>query len=221
MLIITDEIRNTEFLKPMKSEAMKHYIENYALASLRYCFRDKYDDWLLLDSPDLQSPDHQCGIEVTEIVVKGKNEIDSQWQKYRETGDKKHIDVGIKLGATFDDTTCSYPVVNSKDELSALETVFSKKIHKLQKYRDNGYREVGLILVMNDIAIPNTALQWYKRVLEIQKTKPTQFDVVFFLHSCDLSWIGNNEHEPHYIHIPNKDGDALRKYARIQAEYSS
>ena len=66
-IVLTDEIRNMHFPKPLKAEEMKYYTEHFALAVLRYCF-DCYDSWQAADAPDLQSEDGHAGIEVTEIV---------------------------------------------------------------------------------------------------------------------------------------------------------
>ena len=77
----TEDICKTEYIHPLDSEDMKHYVEQLALAVLRYCF-DEYDSLIVKDAPDLQSPDCSIGIEVTEIAVSKIKSIDGDFSQY-------------------------------------------------------------------------------------------------------------------------------------------
>lgn len=214
---ITDEIRNKHFSVPLKSEQMKYYTENFALAVLRYCF-DGYDDWKLCDAPDLQSGDGTSGIEVTELTISLNKAIVGDCLHYWETGDEKYKNKAEYRGATAGDMYYILPSVDSNDELTALETIFRKKLNKLKHYKKRGFKKLGLIMVMDGLPIPATEKYWADVVRVIQSASPEKYDVVYFAYSCAVGYYDCETGTVGHKAIDKADYDALKKYARAKAD---
>ena len=120
-------IPTIESLHSLDSEEMKHYTEHLALTVLRY-FLDEYDNLLVKDAPDLQSPDGDIGIEVTEIAVSKNKAIDGDYLQYRKTKDTKYLEKIREKGGTATDMNYGVLPVTRHDELEAMKAVFQKKL---------------------------------------------------------------------------------------------
>ena len=127
-LIISDKIRKIHFDTPLKSEDMKYYTENFALAVLRYCF-DYYDNWKVSDAPDLQNEYSNEGIEVTELTISLNKAIVGDCLHYWQTGDEKYKNKAEYRGARAGQEFYILPSIDSNDELAALVTIFKKKTY--------------------------------------------------------------------------------------------
>ena len=74
--------------------------------------------------------------------------------------DRKYIE---KINNNGGKATNDYYITTSVtmyDELDAMKSVFQKKLKKLVNYRDKGFRTIGLIMLMTDPPIPQTADEW-------------------------------------------------------------
>ena len=214
---LTDEIRNTDFLHPMDSEDMKHFCEQLALAVLRYCF-DEYDNLIVKDAPDLQSPDCSIGIEVTEIAVSKIKSIDGDFSQYRKTKDPKYLEKIREKGGTAEDDYYITPSVEKNDELEAMKAVFQKKLKKIPEYKRNGFGVLGLAMVMTEIPVPYTAFEWGNTVFPIMSSSKNKYDMVFFTYPSALSTLDCITGEVKFIPIGEKDYGAISKYARVMVE---
>ena len=214
---LTDDIRDHRFTKPLSSENMKYYTENFALSILRYCF-DDYDDWKVCDAPDLQSADRSGGIEVTELTISLNKAIVGDCLHYWETGDVKYKEKAEHRGATAGDEYYILPSVDSDDELAALETIFRKKLRKLSSYKKRGFNSLGLIIVMDALPISSTEKNWADVVRVLQSDQPDKYDVIFFVYPAVLSRYDCSTGNIERIVIDKRDFAALEKYARIMAE---
>ena len=214
---LTDEIRSHHFTKPLRSEEMKYYTEHFALAVLRYCF-DEYDSWKVCDAPDLQSADGSSGIEVTELTISLNKAIVGDCLHYWETGDEKYKQKAEHRGATAGDMYYILPSVDSNDELSALETIFRKKLRKLKSYKKRGFGSIGLIVVMDGLPISSTKKNWADVVRVLQSDSPEKYDIIFFIFTSVLSCFNCKTGVTEDIEIDRNDFEALSKYARIMSE---
>ena len=212
---LSDEIRSLRFTKPLKSEEMKYYTEHFALAVLRYCF-DGYENWSVCDAPDLQSADRTAGIEVTELAISLNKAIVGDCLHYWETGDVKYKNKAEHRGAKAGDMFYILPSVDSNDELSALETIFRKKLSKIARYKKRGFKKLGLIMVMDGLPIPATETYWADIVRVIQSGSPEKYDKVYFVYSSALRYYNCSAGETGCIHINKDDFSALEKYARAE-----
>lgn len=213
----TEDICKTEYIHPLDSEDMKHYVEQLALAVLRYCF-DEYDNLIVKDAPDLQSPDCSIGIEVTEIAVSKIKSIDGDFSQYRKTKDPKYLEKIRKKGGTAEDDYYITPSVEKRHELEAMKVVFQKKLKKIPEYKRNGFSSLGLVMVMTEIPVPYTAFEWGETVFPIMSSSKNKYDMVFFTYPSALSTLDCITGEVKFIPIDRKDYDAISKHARVMVE---
>ena len=214
---ITQDIRNMVFKGPMSSSDMKHYDEHLALAILKYCF-DDYDDLIVKDAPDLQSPKYSIGIEVTEVAISRNKAIEGDYLQYRKTNDSKYIE---KINNSGGKATNAYYITTSVtmyDELDAMKSVFQKKLKKIVSYRDKGFQTIGLIMLMTDPPIPQTADEWGRIIHSINSNSNYRYNRIFFTYPSALSILDCSTGNVEYKLINQNDYDALKKYARILAE---
>ena len=216
-IVLTDDIRNMHFKHQLKAEEMKYYTENFALAILRSCF-DIYDDWIVCDAPDLQSPDGSSGIEVTELAISLNKAIIGDCLHYWETGDVKYKNKAEYRGARAGESFYILPSVDSNDELAALETIFRKKLIKLTGYKKRGIHKLGLIMVMDGLPLSATAENWADVVRVLQSDSEEKYDKVFFTYSSVLSYYNCITDTVTNYPIDKNDYEALGKYARSIVE---
>lgn len=214
---LTDDIRKRRFSAPLRAEDMKYYTEHFALAVLRYCF-DEYDSLTVCDAPDLQAADKSIGIEVTGIAINNNMAIVGDCLHYWKTGDKRYREKAEQRGATPGETYYILPSVDSDDELSAIESIFAKKLGKLRSYRRKGFRRLGLVMVMDGLPIPVTEMYWADVVRDVQAESPEKYDAVFFAYASALSVYDCHSGRTEFFEIPPADMDALERYARCRAE---
>ena len=214
---IPDEIKGMIYTSPLDSEKMKYYTEALAWLALRYCF-DEYKDLTLSDAPDLQDINNMIGIEVTEVAIPSIKTIDGNWLHYRKTKDEKYKVKAELYGGEIDDSSCSYPPTTSKDELECIEQILTKKMKKLPSYRKKGFRTIGLIFVLKDTPLPDTAHKWNEIAKKVHSTSSEKFDVLFFLYRNALCWCDCNNYKSDYIIIGEKSMNELCRYSRFIVE---
>ena len=214
---ITQDVRDMVFKGPMSSSDMKHYDEHLALAILKYCF-DDYDHLIVKDAPDLQSPECSIGIEVTEVAISRNKAIEGDYLQYRKTKNKKYIEKINKSGGKATNDYYIVTPVTKHDELDAMKTVFQKKLKKIVDYRDKGFKTIGLVMLMTEPPIPQTAFEWGTMIHSINSNSEYRYDKVFFTYPSALSILDCSTGTVEYIVIDHNDYDALKKYARKMAE---
>lgn len=216
-IILTDEIREMRFPKPLKAEEMKYYTEHLALTVLRYCF-DRYDDWQVSDAPDLQSKDRNAGIEVTELAISLNKAIVGDCLHYWETGDVRYKNKAEYRGARAGEEFYILPSVDSNDELASLEEIFRKKLAKLSSYKERGINRLGLIMVMDALPLSATVENWAEMVRVLQSDAAERYDKVFFAYNFALSYYNCETNTTTNYPIYRDDYEALKKYARYMSE---
>ena len=110
------------------------------------------------------------------------------------------------------------PSFDSNDELSALETIFRKKLAKLSLYKKRGFRKIGLIMVMDGLPIPSTAKYWADVVRVVQSASELKYDFVYFTYCSVLSRYDCSAGTVTNTDLDRSDYDALKKYARYVIE---
>ncbi len=218
---IPDEVKNIVYTTPLDSEKMKYYTEAFAWLALQYCF-DEYKNLQLSDAPDLQDINNMLGIEVTEVAIPSTKIVDGNWLHYRKTGEEKYKIKAERFGGEFDHISCSYPPITSKDELECIEETLKKKIMKIPSYRNKGFHTIGLIFVLNEMPLPDTAFRWGDVVKKVQSQSSEKFDMLFFLYSNALSYCKCDTYKVEYITLGGQVRDELRgelsRYSRYIAE---
>lgn len=214
---IPNEVKDIVYTTPLDSEQMKYFTEAFALLALQHCFSE-YTDLQLSDAPDLQDMTNKIGIEVTEVAIPHIKAIDGNWLHYRKTGEEKYRIKAERFGGEFDNISCSYPPTTSKDELECIEQILKKKIEKIPSYRNKGFDTVGLIFVLKEPPLPNTALKWGEVVKKVQSNSSEKFDILFFLYSNALSWCRCDTYSTKCIVIGGQLIGELQHNARYVAE---
>ncbi len=214
---LTEEIRNFEFTSSMDFEIRKHYVEQLAFAVLRYCYNE-YDSLILSDSPDLQSSDRSLGIEVTEVAINKIKSIEGDFEKYRKKGKAHYLKQIENKGGLATEFSYTTPGITKQDELDAMKKIFQKKINKIPSYKQKGYIKLGLIMVMDEMPIPNTVLEWREHIYKIYSKAEYKYDIIFFTYHYALRVLDLTTGKDSCKKIDETDYDALRKYARLMAE---
>ena len=204
-----------ESLHPLDSEDIKHYTEELALAVLRYFF-DEYDNLLVKDAPDMQMPDGDIGIEVTEIAVSKNKAIDGDYLQYRKTKDTKYLEKIKEKGGTATDINYGVLPVTKHDELEAMKAVFQKKLKKIHEYKSKGFNVLGLVMVMTEIPVPYTAFEWGEMIYALNSGTDKHYDRIFFTYRSALSILDCTTGEVQFKSIAAKEYDALCEYARLR-----
>jgi len=211
------DIPAIESLHPLDSEDMKHYTEHLALAVLRYFF-DEYDNLLVKDAPDLQSPDGYIGIEVTEIAVSKNKAIDGDYLQYRKTKDTKYLEKIKEKGGTATDMNYGVLPVTKHDELEAMKAVFRKKLKKISEYKSKGFNILGLVMVMTEIPVPYTAFEWGEMIYALNSGTDKHYDRIFFTYRSALSILDCTTGKVEFKPISEKEYNALCAYARMKVD---
>lgn len=209
------DIPAIESLHPLDSEDMKHYTEHLALAVLRYFF-DEYDNLLVKDAPDLQSPDGYIGIEVTEIAVSKNKAIDGDYLQYRKTKGTKYLEKIREKGGTATEINYGVLPVTKHDELDAMKVVFQKKLKKIPEYKCKGFCVLGLVMVMNEIPVPHTAYEWGEMIFNLNSCSVEKYDRIFFVYRSALSILDCTTGKVQFKPIAAKEYDVLCEYARLR-----
>ena len=216
-IIISEEIRNIHYAKPLKAEDLKYYTEHFALAILQYCF-DIYDKWLVSDAPDLQNEEGSEGIEVTELAISLNKAIIGDCLHYWETGDIRYKNKAENRGAHPGNEFYILPTIDSNDELAALEDIFRKKLKKLNTYKKRNINNLGIIIVMDGIPLTATSENWAEVIRVLQSDSSLKYDKAFFVYNSVLSYYNCKTDTTTNYNIDKNDFDALSKYARYTTE---
>lgn len=72
--------------KLLTSRKRKDFIEYMSLESLKCCFDNKYNDFFVADSPDIQNKSGIVGVEVTEAISREEAQINGEFVKYHIKG---------------------------------------------------------------------------------------------------------------------------------------
>lgn len=169
---------------------MKKYDELFALLILQYCYGAEYDDYMLLDAPDLQSNDRKVGIEVTKAISSCDAQIYGEFNRYR-LGEKSENNIDRykrlieKNSGEIDEYSITLPEKVSDDERVIVHSAIQRKIEKISNYRNNGFKKLGFILYEEPI-IPvrsDILVTWFDGV---QEEYSDRYDFIFFCYSCGI-----------------------------------
>lgn len=217
---ITDEIRNTQWYDlegPLEAERVKIFDELLALAILRYCYPEKYNNFKKVEKPDLQHNDEKIGVEVTSAINEVIASIEGNYAKYRITKDSKEaakLKSKIeKAGGCFESFGLSYPHEDSIQDKKVFETVIEKKVKKLTFYKNSGFEQMELF-----IRHPNIPCVFSENTFIELFEKAKGYKTVYFsVSSCLLVY----RHKDRHLlieKIPNEDYTALETIARLTVD---
>lgn len=219
-MLITDEIKAIEWYDmklPLETKLMKQFDEYLALAVLRYCFPEKYNCFKKADSPDLQSEDGKCGVEVTLAANETMSSIEMNYVRYRLPAfAKKRDELKEKIerdGAKLDSTGLMYPVSNSTQDKEAIRSVIAKKCKKLDTYANNGFERMELFIRLNS---PPCILE--KDTFVELFSQAHGYKTVYFSAPSGLMSYCLSKNSLNQIKIPREDYSALNAIARLTVD---
>lgn len=217
---ISDAIRNIQWYDlngPLESEKKNLYDEFFALAVLRYCYPEKYNDYKIADKPDLQHIDKKTGVEVTSAINEDIASIEGNYAKYQITQkskEKARLKLQLeKSGCCFDQFGLFYLPENSIQERKVIETVIEKKVNKLTFYKDTGFEKMELFIRHPNIPCicsENTFIELFE--------KANGYETVYFCASSCLMVYRHAEKHLLIEKIPNEDYSALGTIARLTVD---
>lgn len=212
-----------KFSGPLKPELMKKYDEQFALLVLQHCYRAEYDDYVLLDAPDLQSNDEKIGIEVTKAIFPRDAQIYGEFNRYR-LGEKSENNRSRckrlieKNGGAIDEYSITFPAKTSDDERIIVQNAIRRKTEKIRDYRSKGFQRLGLFVLYEEPIIPvrsDTLATWFDTV---QDDCNDRYDFLFFCYSCGIIycdyWLQKFEISP----IDPSRYDKIAFQARVYVE---
>jgi len=178
------------FDKPLTSRSRKKYVEFLALGILQYCNRDLYDGFNVHDAPDISDGNKLIGIEVTEAVTKEMAQIEGEYVKYRLENrleeKERRKQIIERNGAKIDALGLTYPVKDSDIEKLIFQDAIRKKMEKLELYRKQGFKKIGLFVFYDEPPIPITLEELKYCFDEVLNKYEDKYDVIYFGFSCGL-----------------------------------
>lgn len=179
------------FPQPLKQRLWKTVTEYFALLVLQHCFPHQYETLEKGESPDLQSPDHQVGVEVTLAVSQREAQIDSQY--YREQGDdtpemqrRRCIQRIACMGGGADEYSFSYPAKYLEEEKAVWQNALRKKMKKLPYYRTKNVQHLHLFVVYEEPPIPVQPGVWKEWLDEVLQDYDDCYEIIYICYLCGM-----------------------------------
>lgn len=217
---ITDEIRNIQWYDlegPLETKKVDLFDELLALAILRYCYPEKYNNFKKVEKPDLQHNDGKSGVEVTSAINEVIASIEGNFAKYRITKDpKERVKLKSRIekaGGRFDSYGLSFPTENSLQDREVFETIIEKKVGRLTLYQESGFEKMELFIRHSNIPCiysKDTFIELFE--------KAKGYETVYFsAPSCLMVYQYADKHLL-IKKIPEKDYTALKTIARLTVD---
>ena len=220
---LNDEIRNKHFDDILDSHLWKTSNEYTALASLKYCFGEKYRYLRKAEAPDLQDAENSVAIEVTDSVTPNDAQIIGEFTKLsqviteeqKEKCRKKIIQNGACL---LSDGMIAGKSRGPETERHEIINAFVQKLSKLSRYRKMGFANIGLLIYHEKPVFPETIDNFPKWLADAQKDCADKYNFVYILHVDGLLFYDFASGEKIEIIIPHEDSFALGNLGRMAAE---
>lgn len=211
------------FSGPLKPELVKKYDEQFALLILQHCFKSDYGNYILSDAPDLQCVDGTTGIEVTSAILECDAKIDGEFARYRlgpkkETDQKRCERIIERNGGRFEEFGISYPPKTCADELRIFQEAIHKKTNKIQSYQKNGFTQIGLFVLYEEMPIPHSVQMLIKQLDSLQNGCDEQYDFFFLCYPYGIIRFEQKSKQYEIFSIGQVDYERLSIEARIAIE---
>lgn len=176
--------------KPLSSRPRKKYVEFLALNILQYCYKNTYDGFDVYDAPDISDENKLVGIEVTEAVDEKDAQIAAEFVKYRldskaemKEQRKKRIE---NNGGRLEESILTYPKMDSDREKQIIQNAIKKKMEKLETYKNQGFKNMGLFIYYDGLPIPRRLDEFRECFKESLKGYDDKYDTIYLGYSCGL-----------------------------------
>lgn len=182
---LTNKINKKTFNKPLDTHLCKTADEYTALATLKFCYGEKYKYLRHADAPDLQDVVNGIGIEVVNSISRQEARANGEMIKYytlptREQKEKckkkieEYMDEFDEHGALGPDRFLAH-------EKEEIVSAFVHKLEKVPKYSVNGFKKLGLLIYHPQCIFPETEALFASWRADIKKESCAKFDFVYIL----------------------------------------
>lgn len=142
------------------------------------------------DAPDISDENKLVGIEVTEAVDEKDARIAAEFVKYRldskvemKEQRKKRIE---NNGGRLEESMLTYPEMNSDREKQIIQNIIKKKMEKLETYKSQGFKNMGLFIYYDGLPIPRSLDEFRECFKESLNGYSNKYDVIYLGYSCRL-----------------------------------
>lgn len=218
-----NDVRDIPSRCVLDSHLWKRCIEYTALASLKYCFSDKYRHLRKAEAPDLQDHENSVAIEVTNSVTPTDAQIIGEFTKLsqvsteaqKEKCRQKISQNGAKL---ICDGFMAWNFRSPETGINEIVNAFVRKLNKVSIYRQSGFEKIGLLINHENPVFPEEVANYSKILMDAQKDYADKYDFVYILHIEGLLFYDFASGEKSEIVIPRADRLALGNLGRMAAE---
>lgn len=218
-----NDVRDIPSRCVLDSHLWKRCIEYTALASLKYCFSDKYRHLRKAEAPDLQDHENSVAIEVTNSVTPTDAQIIGEFTKLsqvsteaqKEKCRQKISQNGAKL---ICDGFMAWNFRSPETGINEIVNAFVRKLNKVSIYRQSGFEKIGLLINHENPVFSEEVANYSKILMDAQKDYADKYDFVYILHIEGLLFYDFASGEKSEIVISREDRFALGNLGRMAAE---
>lgn len=225
MNIQSDSIKKKTFKGAIQSGIQKHSQEYRVLATLRYMFPGKYENMLVLDSPDLQDSVTGVGIEVVTAIKSDEMKAEREFSYYckpRSAKDSdKHKKIIENLGFEVHNTPYGPALTGPAGTSCSEELIFKKsiceKVKKGQKYKQS-FSSVGLAVLLIETPTREAENSYISWIRQVSAKLDHEFDFYFVISERFCLYFNPVAGIDNKIIISGREAKSLRTIARMTAE---
>ena len=211
------------FPKPLKQRLWKTVTEYFAMLVLQHCFPSQYSTLEKGESPDLQSPDHRVGVEVTLAVSQREAQLDSQYYRAHTNPDTDTPPLGLlqlpgEVEREMASTSHTDPISALAQEKLIWQNALRKKMKKLPYYQTRGFQQLHLFVVYEEPPIPVPQSVWKEWVEEVLADYQDCYEIIYICYLCGLLMYEADPQTLQIIHLDRRDICQLKCQARRMVE---
>lgn len=222
MNIRTELIKNKTFPTQINSRLLKHSHEYRVLATLRYLFPSVYSTMTHSDSPDLQDPIRNIGIEVTDAISENDAKVSASFAKLRQSKEsKKQIRKIESCGYSFTKMNNDINKITATGTADKEKVIFQqtirKKAEKINHYKIH-FKTIGLAILLPEIPSYFAENHFHEWIFDVFKEYDNFFSFVYVISErfCIYNNILENKFEKYLLN--EKETIYLRTIGRMTAE---
>ena len=218
-----NDVRDIPSRCVLDSHLWKRCIEYTALASLKYCFSDKYRHLRKAEAPDLQDHENSVAIEVTNSVTPTDAQIIGEFTKLSQVSteaqkEKCRQKISQKGAKLICDGFMAWNFRSPETGINEIVNAFVRKLNKVSIYRQSGFEKIGLLINHENPVFSEEVANYSKILMDAQKDYADKYDFVYILHIEGLLFYDFASGEKSEIVISREDRFALGNLGRMAAE---
>lgn len=154
MKIDTARVQNKKYSDAIKPSLQNKSQEYRVLATLKYFFPEKFENFILADKPDLQNKDASYGVEVTIATSEDDMKASREFSNLKNSNNrqktvKKIETTGHTVSENNNVCALASPLRKIQCEKQIFEKAITYKIRKIETYSDT-FSTIGLAVLLID-----------------------------------------------------------------------